>query len=768
MMRLISDPPTTMPSCSSISCPPSCLPLPARPLLHLPVVLLEQVCSHLPPKQLLIGLAQTAKATRALLTPGCFSSHSLYLRSRELWLLSSLPPSSSVFSFLARCRLGVELWTPENADVQEVLVCLKRFSTCGELWINEGGDGLTSRQLLDLLSSPIVRSSGSLQVSGSFLPTSERDEEVARVSSRMSPPLQRPPFDWADVHLPSTTQLLLDLNGHQRPLFAGAAVFLAAHSALTHLTISDSVISVEDLTRLFGDPAALPQLSRFELRSRPPKPIPMSLAARPRYAIGDSAALVTALTATVVSMSGRMRPIAELALPGIRTAPKALAAAALLPALTSLDLPSASADWLNGWTELPELPSAFPQLQRLRLSAPGGEVDALTPPETTVALISFMQTMANRPLQHLSLVSSALRALDAPAMAQLARFQHLRLLHLGARPDGDWRLDWRDAGLFNSITAGCLTNLHSLEIEAVQLGANAVVAIASAVPHLRQFNLSNAELSCHPAVVCAIVGGYCAHIEVLRVADAQAHLWEEVQALDISNAHRTALATTGKDETYRPFTQLRHLSASVCHCTSPSVWHALLLLLRAATHLRLVECLASNDPLSIAALAYLPSIHALSAECLWPPAFAAFLQRTPLQTPHHPFLVSADVSTADEWICPFPGSLALSERVERDTKSIVHLQPDSGLIASFNRSLGAAHQAVLALWARGEVDADDGQLSGTTEPKEVCERAGGDRAACAHAHHFARLHAGEYEDLGHFRGGLGRRPRKRRRAIAGY
>ena len=75
-----------------------------------------------------------------------------------------------------------------------------------------------------------------------------------------------------------------------------------------------------------------------------------------------------------------------------------------------------------------------------------------------------------------------------------------------------------------------------------------------------------------------------------------------------------------------PLTQLTALYVKMCWCTPPSVWHALLLLLRSAAHLHCVLRLLSNDPLVIAALGYLPCITALGTESLWPLSFATFTE----------------------------------------------------------------------------------------------------------------------------------------------
>ena len=131
--------------------------------------------------------------------------------------------------------------------------------------------------------------------------------------------------------------------------------------------------------------------------------------------------------------------------------------------------------------------------------------------------------------------------------------------------------------------------------------------------------------------MCAIVGGYCAHIKALKVEDihgsyhAYHHVWN-VQAAEVMGAYHSATMASARGEGHQPFTQLTWMSVRLCSCTSPSVWHALLRLIRPARQLRCVDELSSSDPLSISALGYLPSLDTLSGESQWPASFAAFLE----------------------------------------------------------------------------------------------------------------------------------------------
>ena len=134
------------------------------------------------------------------------------------------------------------------------------------------------------------------------------------------------------------------------------------------------------------------------------------------------------------------------------------------------------------------------------------------------------------------------------------------------------------------------------------------------------------------AVVCVIVGGHCEQLASLNDDDFCCHVWRDAKAEDVAAAYQAALKTVGRGDDYRPFTQLRWLKANVCPCTSPSVWHALLALMRAAVHLRCVTWLASNDSLVVCALGYLPSLAMLSAGCVWPPSFTAWAMQRSLRT----------------------------------------------------------------------------------------------------------------------------------------
>ena len=115
-------------------------------LLHrLPATLLVDVCDCLSLQELLSTIARTAKTTRDLLTPACFSSHHLWsldLGPREMLLLSSLPsPSPTVPSLhsrvLSECELYVDFSSP-SASMQQLLDSLDHFPSNKTLKMSGG------------------------------------------------------------------------------------------------------------------------------------------------------------------------------------------------------------------------------------------------------------------------------------------------------------------------------------------------------------------------------------------------------------------------------------------------------------------------------------------------------------------------------------------------------------------------------------------------------------------------------------------------------
>lgn len=228
-----------------------------------------------------------------------------------------------------------------------------------------------------------------------------------------------------------------------------------------------------------------------------------------------------------------------------------------------------------------------------------------------------------------------------------------------------------------------------------------MAAIVSAVPHLRAFDML-CESTCHPAFSCAIVGCYCQHIEEVSVEDARHHEWKNAHTADITAAYQSAVAATGRGGGYRPFTQLCRLNVSMCCCTPPSVWHALLSLLRHAVYWHCAARLASNDPLAFLALSYLPSLTTLVGDCLWPLSFANFMQQPNEQNGRYRYLASHEVSGEE---CVAPAHIVeLTDSAEVGQR-FVRLRPDSDLFSAYSHSLRPIHWSAVARWAAGDFQA---------------------------------------------------------------
>ena len=731
-------------------------------LLRLPAALLPQVCSYLSPKELLRGLAQTAKSTRDLLTSACFSFHPLELGDGELPLLAALPPSASLSlqpfhtRVLCQCDLSVELsWT--HVSMQQTLAALHHFPVCRSLSMNDHfGKPLPDPVLYELLHHPTALSCHRLTLSGftrskaqkvpvDSEPSQQTEVRVLRSKRKYTYTLPAvrvtKRFDWADIRLPTVTSLTVHVRG--KPRYVGGAAFLAAHTGLLELTVNLLLVSVVELTSLFVDTAALPLLTRFGLHEEH----------RTNGAEWRVGALLTALATTEMDATGRPRPLTELHLQ-LPVARDVFAAAALIPGLTALRVVQVRRGWLTEWPAWQE--SAFSQLRELVVHGCGRKYEweeqaaIARGSEAARQLLLFLESIASRPLQILRISIEEQATMEAAAIAQLARCQQLRELSLSVsrRTESAW-MDWRDAELFTVLTPGCFSCLRSVTLETVQLSAEAVVAIASAAPQLQEFCLLNAEPGCHPATIAAILAGYCEHIGDVFLSDTdnRDHVWSHVQPADIITAYRSAVAAAGRCDGYRPFTQLRCFCASMCWCTPPSVWHALLSLLQWAVHLTYVTELASNDPLVVAALSYLPSLAALGDGCLWPLSFAGFLELRCELTGRYRFLASADVAGEEVSGCPSDGNvLELHDSVaDGERKAPVLLRPHSPLFSAYRRSLSAEQQAVLARWARGDFRADDGRLAAPESELEKDEATGEAPVHCPHPHIFYR----RYEDRRH-------------------
>ena len=530
-----------------------------------------------------------------------------------------------------------------------------------------------------------------------------------------------------------------------QPRYTGGAAFLAAHAGLVALDLSTLVVSIAQLTRLFRDPSALPVLHRFILRE----------AEEMSEEVYDLRPLMTALASTAVFTSGQPRPILGLCF-DLGVKPNVFAAAALMPALNTLQLQAAKEGWLDGWMEEQGLPSAFSQLQHfevwvdhqeemgMRMTTDADadveeDEDDDRPREASAKLLLMLQSLAASPLQSLIVCTCEAVVFSSAAMGHIAQFHQLRELHfsVGPLPVAHWAwLDWRDPALFGAYTPNCLPSLRLWRQRTTMLSAEAVVAITSAAPQLHTIDLQRVELSCHPAVFCAIVGGYCPQIEQLVANDRCYHLGRAVQAEDVVEAYQSALAATGRGGDYRPFTQLRLLSTKMCSCALPAVWHALLRLLKAAVRLRNVAFMFSNNPLTICALGYLPSLEQMSAACLWSPSFTAFAQRRSLTQKHSDSSTGVKVEAHDVG-CPEPGlPFKLNDTLNNTwTGPPLRLRTIPGLFAAYQRSLSAGHQAVLDRWAAGDFRAGDGRLTAAETPVLTHEHW----PVCPHSHKFSRI-----------------------------
>ena len=235
----------------------------------------------------------------------------------------------------------------------------------------------------------------------------------------------------------------------------------------------------------------------------------------------------------------------------------------------------------------------------------------------------------------------------------------------------------------------------------------------------------------------------------MGVHDAFHHEWQNVQTADVVDAYQAAVVAAGRAGGYRPFTRLRYVRGSMCYCTPPSVWHALLLLMRHAVHLRSLAVLSTNDPLIAAALAHLPSITSLGADCLWPHSFATFIERRSMQTGHYLYVAPQPITRYPFSGCPGPAtSFELIDAThEKQQDRRVRLLPHSTLFTAYQRSLSAEQQAVLARWARGDFHVDDGRLSGAESAMERDEDdPSRDPRQCPHPHFFyGRFQAAEEE-----------------------
>ena len=702
--------PPTLVSASSSHRPASSV------LLHLPAALLSQVCNYLPPRELLVTFARASKHVRALLTSDCFnfpSSEPVVLRSRELLLLSSLPLSSCLNQspFYSR-HFPVVVRVAAGDSMRRVLDSLDFFPGCRSLFVRAAGRHiveLSDADLYDLLHHPTTVACHDICVLGFDRAATkvrvESDQstvDLRTARSRRRGSLlgfftnlrsRRQPFDWANIRLPALTILRLLISSLSR--YVGGAAFLTAHTGLRSLTINISLLmSVDELTAIFQDTAALPALMHLGLYD--------SMAEHPY----NLAPLITALATVVVRDTGRPRAVEALLL-GVPASPELFSAAALIPGLTSLRVSLVRAGWLRAWTKTPLLTTAWPLLKELDVDVWNTLMDEESPASDILPLV---QSLCPASLEILHINPGERVRFDAAALSLLTSLHRLKTLEVTTFRGMANCIEWVDSALVTSFTAGCLSELRSLILPKVRLSAESVVAIASAAPELRKFKVFT-DPTCHPAVMCAIVGGYCQHIEDLAILEEGIRVWSNVQATEVTAAYQSAIAAAGRGGGYRPFTQLHSFRVEMCWCTSASVWHALLSLLRWASHLQCVSRMNSNDPLVVTALTHLPSLNELGAACAWPRSFSACICQKHVRTGGYAYL-ACDDRVETEAIVAFSGmSKALHLTVSGKEGGAIPLRPGSRLLTAYCLSLPAEHQAVLRRWARDEFHADDHRLT---------------------------------------------------------
>ena len=371
---------------------------------------------------LLVSFAQTAKSTRALLTPACFSHCDLALDTYDVPLIPSCP-SEALKSFHSRVLRDSRLticWGP-GLDVQQVLHVLDFFPTCRSLNLSGFGDDrpLTDPDLHSLLRHPTISTRDELIL---FCFTRHKAEDVSidgersqvdaratrgkrKRDSTLAVSSRKRPFDLADIRLPALTSFDFRVLG--RPLYNGGAAFLTAHTALTELNMSTVLVSIDELAAVFEDPAALPLLSRFGLYDHRSK--------RERV-VYDLSLLLTALAATVVTTSGKVRPMKWLNLHPLTTN-NVFGIALLMRGLTHLHVQQAMAGWLQEWmTGMQKVLSpAFPDMQQCSVHTSADARAAATD------MSSFLHSVAAGQLELLDITTGGGVTCDTASMSQLAR-----------------------------------------------------------------------------------------------------------------------------------------------------------------------------------------------------------------------------------------------------------------------------------------------------------------------------------------------------------
>ena len=679
------------------------------------------MCSYIAPDRLLVSFARTGTAARELLTHDHFSHSPLKLDARRLSVLSSLAPSSIASPFRSRVLLGGRLairLDTRAASAKQLLDALEHFPRF-DAW-SVGVEGrftakeMSGEELAALLHHPALRLCKELELSGFQRTVAETDPRLPQAASST---LERP-FSWHDVRLPCAS--VFRLAHHTDPLYTGAAAFLSAHTALREVDVDEQFVSVAELTTIFRNPAALPCLSRFTLRGH-------HLDKRTRW-LTDFRPLVSALASTVVTASGTTRPIEMLQIDGI-IGNDALSAAAPMSALSRLVIKGSMPHWMEEWTQ--KLHSSFPLLQQLSVHGMTFHPNADAAAASRQSPLSFdvsvwLQCVAARSLQTLDIQFGNIVSFAAAALTQLTRCDQLRVLRLTFSDHSTHScMDWTDKALFASLR---LPSLHELALHSVRFSAVSLASVLSSTPALRAIELSHAELTCHPAVACALVGGYCRHIEEVSFVEKKlqnlgSHGWSDVQAEEVVSAFQSAVAARASCQ---PFTSLRSARFQMCWCTPASVWHALLSLMKHAAHVRCVAEFASVDPLVVSSLSHLPSVSALSEHTRWPLSFAALMERRSKRSGRYRFVAADEVKGVALVGCPTDRSwLSLTDGEAEPTS--IRLRPRARLLAAYQRSLSAEQQALLSRWSAAQFQPGDGQLSAAES-----ELHAGNCCLCAH------------------------------------
>ena len=690
----------------------------SAPLLaQLPAALVPLICSHLSVQELLVTLARTAHAMRELLTPQCFAFHWLELSTREVAYLASRNRHSSFHAY-ALSQSTIQVWaSPRDLSEQLVVDALHHFPVCKTLYVQSRERiGLGDDALQALLRHPTTRSCEKLGIIGfqrRTEPVPEYDSQQSAVETQAArlkrecgaASARNKSFSWAEVRLPATiTTIYLELYGAS---YDGGVAFLSQNSALREIGMTTALATVPQLTRLFSDSATLPHLSMLWLDGDG------------QATLHNATPLVTALGKTEVGGSGKPRPLKRLdfRLPVNRGL---LSAAAALPHLTSFTALNFEPGWLDEWRKLDGLqPRPFAQLDTLELSPLG--VMRQSWPNPLSSTLPLFQAIAGLPLTNLRVCTNERVAFGADAIAQLARLDQLELIKFEmGRPAEGFYADWTKPALFAPLAARCLPRLHKIILRNISLSAESMVHIAAAVPQLKFLDLADVQLSCHPAVIYAILAGYCAGAEYIDISNGVAHAWKQVTASEVVQAYQSAVTAAGRKADFVPFTRLNGALGRRCWGTAASVWVALVALVRNAPQLRCVAAIATDDPLIVAAVCSVPSLTLLGASCAWPRSFVDCLQLRDKASGQYRHVSSGDLTTSDMTASPaLSSTFRLTHHAHVTCFGPTQLKPnalrDRAQLAKAyqQQSLSKEQQAALTKWAAaGPQSGEGGGLKG--------------------------------------------------------